>query len=62
LIVIEHVMKVITELSNRILVLHHGEKIMEGSPDRVMNDKQVIEAYLGKRQRVFVQQGCGASR
>jgi len=62
LIVIEHVMKAITKLSNRILVLHHGEKIMEGSPDRVMNDKQVIEAYLGKRQRVFVKQGCGASQ
>jgi len=57
LIVIEHVMKVIAKLSTRLLVLHHGEKISEGSVDQVMNDKQVIEAYLGKRQRMFTKPG-----
>lgn len=57
LIVIEHVMKVISKLSTRLLVLHHGEKIMEGPVDQVLNDKRVIDAYLGKRQRILVGTG-----
>ena len=47
LIVIEHVMKAIMSVSDKIVVLNHGEKIMEGPPEQVANDKQVIEAYLG---------------
>lgn len=47
LIVIEHVMKAIMSLSDRVIVLHHGEKISEGSPLGVSRDEKVIRAYLG---------------
>jgi branched-chain amino acid transport system ATP-binding protein len=45
---IEHVMKAIMGVCDRIMVLHHGEKIAEGTPQEITTSKKVIEVYLGE--------------
>lgn len=47
IIIVEHDMKTIMSLCGRIVVLNHGNKIAEGSPEEIKNNKEVIKAYLG---------------
>jgi branched-chain amino acid transport system ATP-binding protein len=49
IIMIEHVMKAIMNLCERILVLHHGQKIAEGTPQEIANSKPVMKVYLGDK-------------
>jgi branched-chain amino acid transport system ATP-binding protein len=48
-IMIEHVMKAIMNVCDRIMVLHHGAKIADGTPQEIVNSKQVMKVYLGER-------------
>jgi branched-chain amino acid transport system ATP-binding protein len=49
ILIVEHVMRVIMGLCSRVVVLHHGEKICDGSPKTVCSDENVVKVYLGKR-------------
>jgi branched-chain amino acid transport system ATP-binding protein len=50
ILMIEHVTRALMALCQRIVVLHHGKKIVEGSPEEVASDPQTVSAYLGVTQ------------
>jgi branched-chain amino acid transport system ATP-binding protein len=52
ILLIEHVMRAVMALAQDIVVLHHGEVIARGAPDRVVRDPAVLECYLGEETQV----------
>lgn len=54
LLIVEHVMKVIMTLAERIVVIHHGKKLAEGTPREITSNPEVIDAYLGEED-VYVE-------
>jgi branched-chain amino acid transport system ATP-binding protein len=56
-LMIEHCMQAIMSVSDRILVMHHGEKIAEGKPSEVAVDPQVVRAYLGEEYYIAASTG-----
>ena len=57
-LLIEHVMKAVQALAGRMLVLHHGEKIAEGTPAEVLRDERVVAVYLGAQHEAAAQNGA----
>ena len=49
ILIIEHLMKVLLNVAERVLVIHHGEMLAEGSAKEIIEDERVIEAYLGSK-------------
>jgi branched-chain amino acid transport system ATP-binding protein len=52
ILLIEHVMRVVMALASRVIVLHHGEKLAEGTPAEIGANQQVIDSYLGKKAKL----------
>lgn len=48
IILIEHVMRFLVQLSSRVMIMHHGERIYEGPPDGLTRDRTVVDVYLGE--------------
>lgn len=62
IVIVEHVVRAIVAVSDDVLVLHEGKVLTSGTPERVMSDPRVIEAYLGHRYAQRRQAGGAAGR
>jgi branched-chain amino acid transport system permease protein len=60
ILIIEHKLDVVTKLASNVIVLDHGDKIAEGTPDHVRRDEQVLTAYLGRAARAAVKETVDA--
>ena len=54
IVVIEHVMRTLMAISNRVMIMHHGAKLYEGPPADVLANEEVIRVYLGREAQKFV--------
>ena len=59
IVLIEHVMRVVVGVCDRVIVLHMGQFLAEGTPDQVLQDRRVIEAYLGEKYAQRAARGRG---
>ncbi len=50
IVLIEHVMRALMALSDRVLIMNHGKKLFEGTPADVIRNEDVVEVYLGRRE------------
>jgi branched-chain amino acid transport system ATP-binding protein len=61
ILIVEHVMRIIMGLCDKVIVLHHGEKIAEGTPEAVSKDESVIKVYLGKKYVLYEDKNSSSS-
>ena len=59
IVLIEHVMRVVVGVCDRVIVLHMGRFLAEGTPHEVLQDRRVIEAYLGEKYAARAARGAG---
>jgi len=52
MVIVEHKLHALMELAKRVIVLHYGEKIAEGTPEEIAKNKKVIEVYMGKAKQI----------
>ncbi|HSH42353.1 MAG TPA: ABC transporter ATP-binding protein [Arenicellales bacterium] len=60
IVLIEHVMRFLVRLSDRIMIMHHGSSIYDGSPEGLADDERVVEVYLGKAASGQIRDARGA--
>jgi branched-chain amino acid transport system ATP-binding protein len=61
IVLIEHVMRFLIRLSDRVMIMHHGQKIFEGAPRAMISDSAVVETYLGVGSAQALQQWLGST-